>query len=315
MAQAEEFLGENIRDAWSAPVLRAVARGDARLASWARAGGPVRRFTYEFVRFGCKQAAACVFGGTLLGLLIVTHYFYPVSAPLHRYDFLFLAALAIQAALLAFRFETWREFGVILVFHAVGMAMEIFKTRIGSWVYPEPAFFRIDGVPLFTGFMYSAIGSYMFRAWSLFDFRFTRHPPLWIVCALAAAIYANFFSHHFLPDARLALYAAAVAIFGRCTIHYRVHHSWRSMPILLAAFLAAIFIWLAENVGTQTSTWLYPDQLAHWKPVGPAKLGAWFLLQIVSYAMVAVAVGPRAVEQGPIARSQARHAARLADMA
>jgi uncharacterized membrane protein YoaT (DUF817 family) len=33
-------------------------------------------------------------------------------------------------------------------------------------------------VPLFTGFMYAAIGSYIARCWRLFDFRFTRHPPL-----------------------------------------------------------------------------------------------------------------------------------------
>jgi uncharacterized membrane protein YoaT (DUF817 family) len=304
--------GQSVRDAWDGPVLRILARGDARLAHWSRGGGAVRRFSYEFIRFGCKQAAACVFGGVMLGLLIVTRYYYPLSGVLDRYDFLFLAALALQALLLVTRFETLRECGVILMFHAVGMAMEIFKTHIGAWIYPEPAFFRIGGVPLFTGFMYSAIGSYMFRAWSLFDFRFTRHPPLWTVFLLATAIYANFFLHHFMPDMRPALFVATLFVFGRCTIHYRIHHSWRSMPILLAAFLASVFIWLAENIGTLTSTWLYPNQLAHWTPVGPAKLGAWFLLQIVSYAMVAIAVGPRAIEQGPILRSQARHAARLA---
>ena len=54
--------------------------------------------------------------------------------------------------------------------------MEIFKTSVGSWIYPEPSLLRIGGVPLFTGFMYAAIGSYIARCWRLFDFRFTRPP-------------------------------------------------------------------------------------------------------------------------------------------
>ena len=43
---------------------------------------------------------------------------------------------------------------MIAIFHVVGTAMEVFKTAVGSWIYPGDAFFRIGGVPLFTGFMY-----------------------------------------------------------------------------------------------------------------------------------------------------------------
>ena len=106
--------------------------------------------------------------------------------------------------MLAFKLETWEEAKVIFVFHAVGTAMEIFKTAVGSWIYPEASLLRIGGVPLFTGFMYAAIGSYIARCWRLFDFRFTRHPPLWALSLLARGIYVNFFAHHYLPDARLA---------------------------------------------------------------------------------------------------------------
>src|SRR3712207_6887532 len=49
--------------------------------------------------------------------------------------------------------------------------MEVHKTAIGSWAYPEASLFRIGGVPLFTGFMYAAVGSYLARVWRLFDFR------------------------------------------------------------------------------------------------------------------------------------------------
>jgi Uncharacterized integral membrane protein len=95
---------------------------------------------------------------------------------------------------------------VILLFHAVGTAMELFKTATGSWTYPEPSLLRLGGVPLFSGFMYGSIGSYIARAWRLFDFRFIRHPPLRATLALAAAIYLNFFADHYLPDARVLLF-------------------------------------------------------------------------------------------------------------
>lgn len=293
-----------------APLKRFVV-AEAHMARWA-AQGPVRRLVYEFVRFGVKQAWACLFGGIMVALLIATHFFYPQTAWLARYDFLFLAALLVQALLIASRFESLQEARVILLFHVVGTIMEIFKTSVGSWIYPEPAFFRIGGVPLFTGFMYAAIGSYMMRAWTVFDFRFVRHPPTWTVAVLAAAIYANFFLHHYVVDMRVALFLAAAVLFGRTWIFYRIHHSWRSMPLLLAALLAAIFIWIAENVGTYTRTWLYPNQFAGWSPVGFAKLGSWFLLQIVSYALVALNRRPEPPDQAPLLASRERHRRRLA---
>ncbi len=117
-------------------------------------------------------------------------------------DFLTLAALAIQCVLIASRLESREEAKVILMFHVVGTLMEVFKTSVGSWVYPEASFLRIGGVPLFSGFMYASIGSYIARAWRLFDFRFTHHPPFVATVWLAIAIYINFFTHHFLPDAR-----------------------------------------------------------------------------------------------------------------
>ncbi|HAQ34629.1 MAG TPA: DUF817 domain-containing protein, partial [Alphaproteobacteria bacterium] len=130
--------------------------------------GPVTQFAFEFVSFGVKQAWACLFGGLMLGLLIATFLFYPDDAALGRYDFLTLSALAIQIGMLVTRLETWEEAKVILVFHVVGTVMEIFKTHMGSWIYPEDAFLRIAGVPLFSGFMYAAVGSYIARVWRIF---------------------------------------------------------------------------------------------------------------------------------------------------
>ena len=239
-----------------------------------------------------KQGWACLFGGLMLALLIGTHLWYPRGTVLARYDFLFLAAVAIQIGMLAFKLETWEEAKVILMFHIVGTVMELFKTSVGSWIYPEAAFFRIGGVPLFSGFMYATIGSYLARCWRLFDFRFTRHPPLWSVYLLSVATYVNFFAHHYVLDIRLGLFAAAALLFGPCWVHYKVWHDHRRMPLLLGLFLVALFIWFAENIGTMTRTWLYPNQIAAWSMVSLGKLGSWFLLLIISYGMVAAVNRP-----------------------
>ena len=93
--------------------------------------------------------------------------------------------------------------------------MEVFKTSVGSWIYPEASVFHVGGVPLFSGFMYASIGSYIARCWRLFAFRFDRHPPMWAVYALAAAIYLNFYLHHYVFDVRYLLFLAAAVLFVR----------------------------------------------------------------------------------------------------
>ena len=250
---------------------------------------------YEFLRFGCKEAWACLFGGAMVALLIGTHLWYPASSALARSDFLFLAALAIQIAMLAIRLESFGEARVILVYHVIGTIMEVFKTDVGSWKYIGTAFFHIGGVPLFSGFMYASIGSYLARCWRLFDFRFSGHPPLRALALLAVAIYLNFYSHHYVPDARIALIATTVFLFRSTWLHYRIWRTHRRMPLLLGLFLVALFIWLAENIGTATATWIYPHQRAGWSVVKLGKLGSWFLLLIVSYALVAALNRPRAL--------------------
>jgi uncharacterized membrane protein YoaT (DUF817 family) len=277
------------------PLRRFIAR-EAALARWA-ARRRATLVTYEFVRFGLKQAWACLFGALMLALLIGTHLAYPKTAGLARYDFLVLAAVGIQLAMLALRFETTEEAKVIFAFHIVGTVMEVYKTAAGSWLYPEPSLLRIGGVPLFTGFMYAAVGSYIARCWRLFDFRFTHHPPLWTVGALAAAIYVNFFTHHFLPDARIVLFAVAALLFGRCWIHFKIWRVHRRMPLLLGLVLVALFIWFAENIGTFTAAWVYPNQRHGWQLVSLTKLSAWFLLMIISYALVAWINGVETIKQ------------------
>jgi uncharacterized membrane protein YoaT (DUF817 family) len=245
-----------------------------------------RLWLYEFLLFGFKQGWACLFGGLLLALLLGTHLFYPDSAPLHRYDFLTLAAIAIQAGMLAFRLETWREARVILIFHVVGTVMELFKTQAGSWTYPEASVLHIGAVPLFSGFMYATVGSYIARVWRIFDFRFSHYPPAWITWLLAAAIYANFFTHHFTIDIRWGLFAATAAIFWRTRVHFRNWRAHRWMPLLVGFGLVALFIWFAENIATFANAWNYPGQENEWRMVSLAKYGSWYLLMLISFVLV-----------------------------
>lgn len=274
-----------------------------RFVAWERRAGlwaarrPWTAFAHEFVRFGVKQAWACLFGGVMLALLLATYRWYPAGATVSRYDFLVVMAVLVQAGMLWTGLETWEEAKVILLFHVAGTAMEVFKTSVGSWIYPEPSLLRLGGVPLFTGFMYAAVGSYIARAWRVFDFRFSRHPSVPAVLCLAAAVYVNFFSHHFVTDVRWGLFAAAGVLFGRCTIHYRIWRAHRRMPLLLGLALVTLFIWFAENVGTFSRAWMYPNQRGGWAPVGVGKMGAWFLLMLISYGLVAWVNGIRRVDR------------------
>ncbi len=292
--------GDSGRTATSARLWQPLSRLifiDRNMARWA-AQRRATMLVYEFARFGVKQAWACLFGAIMLTLLILTRYFYPAHAALPRYDFLTLAALCVQAFMLWARLETFDEAKVIALFHVTGTAMEVFKTAGGSWTYPEFSYLHIGGVPLFTGFMYASIGSFMARCWRLFDFRFEAHPPMGQVYLLACAIYANFFFDHFGVDLRLWLLLAAVLVFGRTWIDYRVWHHYRRMPLLLANGLTALFIWVAENIGTYTKTWLYPDQSVVWTYVSLGKFTSWYLLLVISYAMVALVNKPKNLARG-----------------
>ncbi|MEV4481391.1 DUF817 domain-containing protein [Micromonospora coxensis] len=255
----------------------------------------------EFAVFGLKQAWACVFGAAMLAVILAAHLWYPRDAAPARNDVLTLAAVAIQIAMVAGRLETLRELRVVILFHLVGTAMEVFKTHVGSWSYESDGVLRLGGVPLFSGFMYAAVGSYMVRVNRLFDLRFARYPKRWVTAVVAAAIYANFFANHYVLDVRWLLIAVVALVFGRCVMHFRIFRlRWR-MPLLLAFLLVAFFIWLAENIATWSNAWLYPSQLGGWHLVSPEKLASWFLLMIISVVLVTWISPPQPPDDGPAA--------------
>jgi uncharacterized membrane protein YoaT (DUF817 family) len=250
----------------------------------------------EFLVFGLKQAWACLFGGLMLAMILVTRLWWP-DIGLYRYDFWFLAALSIQLGMIVFRLETLDEARIILIFHFVGTGMEIFKTAMGSWAYPDPALLRIAGVPLFSGFMYACVGSYMVRIQRIFDISFTRYPPVWMTALLALAIYINFFGHHYSYDMRWVLFGITIVLYGRSWMHYRVFRFTHRMPMLLAFFLVALFIWIAENIATWGRAWIYPGQEHGWAMVSWSKLGSWYLLMLISVVLVTLVHKPRRHER------------------
>ncbi|MEL6830740.1 MAG: DUF817 domain-containing protein [Pseudomonadota bacterium] len=263
------------------------------------------RVLTEFLVFGVKQAWACLFGGLLLFAILMTSSFWPTNAPMARYDALFVFAVSIQALFLVTRLERPQEAVVILVFHLVGTAMEVFKTDVGSWVYPEENVLRIGGVPLFSGFMYAAVGSYLARATRVFDFTWDHYPNRLATLGLSVLIYVNFFSHHWIYDFRWWLFAIAGLLFWRTHVHFRVWRWRHQMPLLIGFLLISVFLWIAENIGTYTRTWLYPEQTSSWQLVSLSKMGSWYLLMIISWVLVTLVQRPvtrNAIMQAATAR-------------
>ncbi|MBX4195651.1 DUF817 domain-containing protein [Candidatus Parcubacteria bacterium] len=167
----------------------------------------------EFLIFGLKQARACVFAGSFFALLFLSNHL-PLLG-LYRYDFLFISAILIQAILYFTGLETKDEVKTIFLFHIIGFTLEAFKTHplIGSWSYPEPGLFKIFNVPLYSGFMYAAVGSYIAQAWRILKLELKEPPSyVWSV-VLCMLIYLNFFTNHFVPDLRLLLIPAVFLFF------------------------------------------------------------------------------------------------------
>ena len=285
---------------------RAIDRAAHRVLAGRPRSGP-RAVAVECAVFLLKQAWACVFGALLLAVIVAARLWYPDDAPVARNDALTIAAVLIQIGMLAFRLESGRELWVVVLFHLTGTAMEFFKTDVGSWSYEADGILRIGGVPLFSGFMYAAVGSYMVRVYRLHELCFSRYPAIWATTLVAAGIYANFFAHHFVVDLRWVLLALVALLWWRTRMHFRVWRARLRAPLLAVFAGVAVFIWIAENIATWAGAWLYPHQEGSWEPVSPQKLVAWFLLMIISVVMVTWVYPPRAPE--PEAAAPDREAA------
>jgi uncharacterized membrane protein YoaT (DUF817 family) len=81
-------------------------------------------------------------------------------------------------------------------------------------------------------------------------------------------------------------------IYGRTWVYYSAYRYRQRMPLVLGFFLVALFIWIAENIGTFARAWQYPDQSNGWTLVSLAKLNAWVLLMIISFVLVTLVNRP-----------------------
>ena len=214
---------------------------------------------------------------------------------LYRYDYLLFYALTIQLILLLAKMESINEAKVIALFHVLGMVMEIFKTHpaIAAWIYPQPAVFKLWMVPLFAGFMYSAVGSFFARALKLFQVQLLQLPKFGWLMLLTSLSYANFMLHHFIVDLRLGLFALSVWLFWRCRMAFSLGSQRMEWPFLPVLWVVAIFIWVAENLSTYYQIWLYPSQVQNWHMVSVAKIGSWYLLMLLSLVLVLWVMGQR----------------------
>ena len=246
--------------------------------------------------FSYKAASAALFGILLLLAFVVTasmgsHEFYGFF----RYDYLLFYALIIQVCLLYLKLESWAEAKVIALFHLLAMGMEIFLTHpnIASWQYPQPAVFKILTVPLFAGFMYSAVGSFFARSLRLYRVSFEHLPRFSHMLWLALLSYINFMSKFFVPDIRLGLFLWSILIFWKTKIRFELQHHSIQLPMLPILLILAFIIWIAENISTFYQIWLYPSQVDAWHMVGWGKLGSWYLLLLLSLVLVLKILGTR----------------------
>ncbi|MDC0763829.1 MULTISPECIES: DUF817 domain-containing protein [Brevibacillus] len=243
------------------------------------------RYIRLLLHFGYQEAMSCLFPVFIFASLALSKF---VTIPgLPRYDLLLLLCLLFQIFMVKSGLESRDELKVITVFHVIGLCLEIFKVHMGSWSYPEDAYSKVFGVPLYSGFMYASVASYLCQAWRRLEVSLSGWPHQIIATILGAMIYLNFFTHHYIWDLRWVLMAAIFIVFWKTRVYFSVANERFFMPIPLSYFLIGFFIWIAENIATFLGAWNYPNQRAGWELVHLSKISSWFLLVIVSFIIVA----------------------------
>lgn len=240
-------------------------------------------FLKQFTWFGYLQAISCVFP-VLIFLSLALSTVLPLG--IARYDLLLLICIIVQVIMYKTGIETADEVLVITLFHMLGLVMELHKVNVGSWSYPEEAFTKIAGVPLYSGFMYASVGSYICQAWRNLKLDVQHWPQDILAYMVGVAIYVNFFTNAFIPDLRLYITVFLVIVFRRTEFLFRIYDKTYAISALLSFLIIGFFIWLAENIATYFGAWKYAYQHAGWQMVSWHKITSWGLLVIVSIIIV-----------------------------
>ena len=136
---------------------------------------------------------------------------------------------------------------MIFAFHALGLALEIFKVHQGRGSYPGDAVTKVAGRPAVLGFhvrrgrVLHLPGVAPLRPARL-ALSARGRPPRW-----RSRIYANFFTHHYIVDLRMVWAVAGLWVLRRCRVHFTVGDARYRMPLALSFLLIGFFLWLAEN--------------------------------------------------------------------
>ncbi|MXM63842.1 DUF817 family protein [Streptomyces sp. HUCO-GS316] len=239
-------------------------------------------FIRQLAWFGWLQARSCAFAVALLGGMAASTLLPPLPAA--RYDLLLVYGILLTGVGRLLGWESRREVAVVAVCHVLGLAFELVKVHVGSWTYPEPALTKVAGVPLYGGFMYAAVGSYVCRAWRLLDLTLTGYRARG-TAVLAVLLYVNFLSHHWLPDLRWLLGGLLLVVTTGSWVHFVIGERRYRLPLAVSFALIGFFLWLAENIATYLGAWSYPYQLHGWEPVSVSKWVSWALLISITFVI------------------------------
>jgi uncharacterized membrane protein YoaT (DUF817 family) len=165
--------------------------------------------------------------------------------------------------------KRWTRPGV-LAFHIVGTVMELFKTAVGSWQYPDQPAAHRRRAPVFRPCMppWAAI-SRASGGSSISASITTRHAG---IHAAGGRDLVNFSPATGLPDIRPAVRGDDAAVPAHAHLVPRVAR--RPLDAAAARLVSvAAFIWFAENIATFSRAWIYPRQTDGWSMVGPIQAG------------------------------------------
>jgi uncharacterized membrane protein YoaT (DUF817 family) len=246
------------------------------------------KFLRFLIGFAYQEALSCLFAVFIFLILAGTKFLPSSFLIIPRYDLILILCIFTQIIFLLFKLESLEDLKSISFFHVIGLLLEIFKVHVGSWKYPEFAYTKIFDVPLYSGFMYASVGSYIVHAWKRLQLKIDNFPKSYISFGICFLIYSNFFTHHFIYDFRWILTLLMLVTFYKSLVHFKINGVEYKISLVLSFVLIGFFIWIAENIATFFKAWQYPNQELAWSMVDIGKISSWFLLVIISFIIVAL---------------------------
>jgi hypothetical protein len=79
---------------------------------------------------------------------------------------------------------------------------------------------------------------------------------------------------------------AIFALYWKTKVEFTPDKRTYRMFLGLSFVLIALFVWVAENIGTFYGAWQYPSQIHAWERVSYQKITSWFLMVIISFIVV-----------------------------